>query len=294
MKKSANRHNEMANELKDEGKIAEAIDHYLKAIEADPQWSPPWYNLGLLHKYQCDWEQSLRCNQKAAELDPEDEAAWWNLGIAATAIGNWNEARRAWRTYGIKIPDGDGPIEEDFGFTPIRLNPDCDGEVVWCDRIDPARAIIKNIPLPDSEHRYKDLVLHDGAPCGYRMLEGKEVPVFDELQLLLPSEFGTYTITVDGATTDDVEVLVDLTLEGDLFAEDWSNLRLICRACSEGNPSNEAHDHDHDYGAHENRRVAIAARSENEVHQILKRWKEKAPNVEIVEVACALTPALVN
>src|SRR5262249_5113786 len=246
---NANRHIEKAIELEKAGKIAEAMKYYRKAIEAEPHWSVPWYNLGLLHKYQGNWKESLRCNQKAAALDPQNEAAWWNLGIAATAVGNWSEARRAWKTYGISLPEGDGPIENDFGLTPIRLNPDDRGEVVWCRRIDPARAIIENIPLTESGHRYGDLLLHDGAPNGYRQLEGKEVPVFDELELLIPSQFGTYEVTIDGAGSDEIEMLVEMTSASGLFAEDWSaNIRVLCLACSEGRPFDDKHKHEPDHG----------------------------------------------
>src|SRR6185436_9533696 len=177
MKVFASHYNEKAGELKDEGNIAEAIVYYEKAIKAAPDWSVPWYNLGLLYKYEHNWSESLRCNRRAAELDPQDEAAWWNLGIAATALNNWPEARRAWKAFGIELPEGEGPIEEDYAATPISLNSTDGGEVVWCRRIDPARAIIDSIPFPKSGHRYSDLLLHDGAPNGYRMIQGQEVPV---------------------------------------------------------------------------------------------------------------------
>jgi len=288
----ASRHLEKALKYEKNGRTADAIDHYQKAIKSAPRWSVPWYNLGLLHKYHCNWEQSLRCNQKAAALDPKDEAAWWNLGIAATALGDWAEARRAWKTFGVPISEGDGPIEEDFGITPIRLNPDDGGEVVWCKRIDPARAIIRNIPFPESGHRYGDLVLHDGAPVGHRKLNGRDVPVFNALELLIPSEFGTYTVTVDGATSEEVEVLVELASEKKLFAEDWSQIRVICKVCSEGHPPELKHEHDRD--PKPDRLVTFAAHSEDEVREMLRRWQEKTPNAEIVEVECSLEPAFVN
>ena len=90
----ASKHNDRANQLKDDGQFPAALEYYQKAIKADPIWSVPWYNLGLLHKYLHDWNESLRCNQKAVKLNPKDEGAWWNLGIAATALKDWAEARR--------------------------------------------------------------------------------------------------------------------------------------------------------------------------------------------------------
>ncbi|MGH9939625.1 MAG: tetratricopeptide repeat protein [Blastocatellia bacterium] len=124
------RHNEKAIKLEERGHIAEAVKYYQKAIKLWPAWSVPWYNLGLLRKRQHNWRESLRCNQKAVTLDPSDQAAWWNLGIAATALEDWAEARRAWKGFGAKIPDGEGPIEMEIGATPIRINPDDAPEVV--------------------------------------------------------------------------------------------------------------------------------------------------------------------
>lgn len=299
MRADAGRYNAKAARLKDQGRVDEAIEQYRKAIKADPRWSVPWYNLGLIYKYQRHWADSLECNRKAAKFDPTDGPAWWNMGIAATALGDWAEARRAWAGFGIELPPGDGPIEMKIGLTPIRLNPDTEPEVVWCQRIDPARAIIDNIPLPESEHRYGDLLLHDGAPMGTRKLHDHEVPVFNELQILEQSEFGTYEASIDGATSKDVELLVELAHEQNLAAEDWSaNIRRLCKACSEGRPFDDEHkgEHNHDRapGPMSDRRIAIAALREEKVHHLLELWREKAPHAEIVAVECALLPAYIN
>jgi hypothetical protein len=285
----ASKHNDRANQLKDAGQVAEAIAAYQKAIEADPSWSAPWYNLGLLYKYQSAWEESLRCNQRAVELNPKDEGAWWNLGIAATALQNWVEARRAWQTYGIKIPAGDGPIEMQLGPTPIRLNPDEESEVVWCDRIDPARAVIQSIPLSDSGHRYGDIVLHDGAPNGYRKFDDQEVPVFDALELWQPSAFGTFVITLDNVTDTEMESLEQLFDAHDLVSEEWStSIQLLCRACSEGRPFSD--EHQHDPIQLDNRHLAVAAMSGDQLHTILQQWQETVSDVIVVEVSCELEP----
>jgi len=94
------------------------------------------------------------------------------LGIASTALEDWKTARQAWNHFGLEL-DING-IEPDLcmGRAPIRLNPDGNGEVVWGRRIDPARTIIENVPLPESNHRYNDWVLNDGAPIGQRISNG--------------------------------------------------------------------------------------------------------------------------
>ncbi|HKQ77346.1 MAG TPA: tetratricopeptide repeat protein, partial [Blastocatellia bacterium] len=286
------RHNEKAVKLQQHGQIAEAVEYYQKAIKLWPSWATPWRNLGLLRKDRRNWRESLRCFQKAVALDPSEQAAWWNLGIAATALEEWAEARRAWKGFGIDIPEGEGPIEMEIGVTPIRINPYEGAEVVWCRRIDPARAIIDCVPLSQSEHRYGDLLLHDGAPSGFRKLDGKEVPVFDELQLLTPSEYGTFEIIVAGVSPEDVESLTDLADERGLAAEDWSsNLRIICKACSEGSITGK---HTHDLGQTTYRHIGFAALSEIQLREILRKWLATKPGARIEEINCLLDPAFTH
>jgi hypothetical protein len=286
------RHNENAIKLQEGGQIAEAVKFYQKAIKLRPAWSVPWYNLGLLRKRQRDWRESLRCNQKAVALDHSDREAWWNLGIAATALEDWAEARRAWKEFGMEIPDGEGPIKMEIGLTPIRINAYEEAEVVWCRRIDPARAIIVCVPLPQSEHRFGDLLLHDGAPNGSRKLDGREVPVFDELQLLTASEYGTFEVIVSGVAPEDVESLADLASERGLAAEDWSsNLRIVCKACSEGWLDAK---HRHDVDQIDYRRIGFAALSEIQIREILRRWLAEKRLAKIEEIDCLLEPDIIN
>lgn len=58
-----------------------------------------------------------------AQAATNGEASWRNLGIAATALSRWDVARRAWRNYGLDVPDADSPIGGNFGNGPVRINP---------------------------------------------------------------------------------------------------------------------------------------------------------------------------
>src|SRR5690606_30084312 len=128
---------------------------------------------------------SLRHNLRAIELaDEKSQAPYWNAAIAATGLGDWPEARKLWAACGIKIPEGEGPIEDDYGIAVVRLNPWHGGETVFARRIDPARARLLNVPLQESGHRFGDIVLHDGAATGHRFDGQREVPVFNELSRL--------------------------------------------------------------------------------------------------------------
>jgi hypothetical protein len=261
--------NERGRTADDTGHADRARRYYRLATKVDLSWSVPFYNLGLLEKYARRWEDSLRHNQNAAALDPKDEAAWWNLGIAATALRNWPEARRAWHGFGIDIPDGTGVVEMPVVAACVRLNPNGDGEVVWGDRIDPARIVLLNVPLAESGHRFHDIVLHDGAQNGSRMRDGREYPVFDALSIWQPSDYSTFEVSLNVPNQSDEDRLVELCREYKIGVEDWSTVDMICAECSRGNP-----------GPHDckrkpestNRKYALAAKSEDELQTLLTAW----------------------
>ena len=264
-----------ARALEDAGDSDGAIAMYGRAIAVDPDKSESFYNLGLIYKYRNEWAKSLDANRRACELDPEDEASRWNLAIAATALRDWGTARLAWKNQGIQFDSEEGPIVDDFGQTPVRLNPDGGAEVVWTRRIDPVRARIENIPLPESGYRFGDIVLHDGAPVGYRMLGERECPVFNVLELFEPSGLSTFQLAIDLATPEDAAQLLERFSAANIDVEDWtSSYRIICRQCSEGRP-HEQHDHHASDGPDEwtvHRRIGIAAASSHAIEALLQTW----------------------
>jgi tetratricopeptide (TPR) repeat protein len=227
--------NERARAADHDGRWDDAEALYREAIDLDPVWAIPWYNLGLVYKRQRRWDESLVCNRQAVRLDERDQAANWNLGIAATAVGEWRIARDAWQRVGLRFPDdSEGFVDLRLGAVPVRVNPQTAPEVVWCRRLDPARARILNVPLPQSERRYGDLVLHDGAPVGERVVDGMAVPMFEEIALLQPSSYATFTVTVAAPAAEAMAQLTTLLASHEAVAEDWSqSVSTLCTTCSD-------------------------------------------------------------
>ncbi|MCG8610014.1 MAG: hypothetical protein MI864_05715 [Pseudomonadales bacterium] len=238
-----------------------------------------------MYKYQNEWEKSLKFNEKAYELDPEDEAARWNLAIAATALRKWKLARKAWIDNGISIEPGDEPISMNFGMTPVQLNPEGSGEVVWATRIDPVRARIDSIPYKESGFRHGDIVLHDGAAVGYREVGDREYPVFNVLELFEESSFSTFIATVEIKRDQDLDKLQNLFAETKHDFEDWTmNIRAICRQCSEGKP-HEHHDEELIDEWVSERTLGIAAFEGLSLNDVFDEWKKithaKLINIEV-------------
>lgn len=267
------------NELDRLGNALAAEQKYLDAARHDPSWSAPFYNLGLLCKYQRRWAESLAYNERATELAPEDVDAWWNLGIAATAVGAWDTARRAWVACGLTPPPGDGPPDFNLGHTPIRLDPDGDAEVVWAQRVDPARARIVSIPLPSSAYNWGDMILNDGAPEGGRVVDGREYLVFNALERLQSSPYRKFVLELATSDRAAIAALEDLAHEMDAAAEDWGqSTRTLCKACSLGTP------HEHPDASHAPAHPAcgLAARDAEHADRILAAWLSQQPQADLV------------
>ena len=72
--------------LSEEGEIDAALKKYREALALDFSWATTHYNIGLIHKYRSEWEESFRYNKRAVELDPDDDASNWNLAIVINGI----------------------------------------------------------------------------------------------------------------------------------------------------------------------------------------------------------------
>ena len=153
----------------------------------------------------------------------------WASGSARAPAG------RAWH----KMSPGDGPIEMRIGPSRSACRRE-NAEVVWCDRIDPCRAIIHSVPLPESEAPLRRSAAHDGEARGRRQFGNDSVPVFDELDVLERSAYGTWEIVVRCADPEQLQSLIAELKRAELGVEDWTgSVQMLCAACSLGEP----HDH---------------------------------------------------
>jgi hypothetical protein len=158
-----------------------------------------------------------------------------------------------------------------LGAIPVRVAVADHPEVVWCSRIDPARAVLLNVPTPETGRRFKDLVLHDGEPRGVRRLEGVELSVVDELAVLTPSSFQTWCVTVEARSLEDRDALLASLKHGDGAAEDWTDsLQFYCKSCSEGStvPENHAHASPDDGPWRVERSFGVAVHSEHDLNPL--------------------------
>lgn len=260
-----------------------------------------WFEAGLYSKARRNWQDSVERNRRALELfEPRDakdfdgvNPAAWNLGIAATAVSDWATARRAWSAYGLDgLAPGPEPIDVDYGLAPIRLNPDRpslphevpfnigEAEVVWCWRRSPAHAVIASVPLPESGHRFRDVILHDGEPKGTRRHGDREVSVFDEIERLQESAIPTWQVLLSGVVKGDLERLTDLLGPQGLGVDEWSGMRILCSECSHGSPD-EAHSHE---PLREDQTRLGLAGPEGDLQNSINTWLTERPHITLLDL----------
>jgi len=236
---------------------------YKQLSKLDNLSDEDWFNIGLFYKFNKNWKESIEANLKAIELNPKNEGANWNLGIAYTALSDFNNSMKYWKFFDVEIESITGFSKTPLGLIPIRL---FNGDVVWCERLDPARTKIITTPLPDSEHNYNDILLNDGVPDGYRKINGKEIPVFNEIECLVKSKYKTYSLKIFSEKDLIVEYINTIK---DKHVENWTDsLRFICNACSKGI---------HDYTSHTKLEkedylwLGIAVQNKSELDNIINK-----------------------
>lgn len=242
-------------------------------VETDPrQAAILWFDAALAYKFARDWQKAYELGKEAASRVPRgvQNPAFWNLGIAATVLKDWKTARDAWDGYGVGLPAGEGEINEHLGATCVRIRTDAGEEVVWAVRLCPTRARVTSVPFHPSR-RFGEIVLHDGAPNGERVMNEQRYPVFDELMLFAPSESPTLAVQVTTGTDADTEALSDLFQDNGFGAEPLSSRINLCKCCSEGSVAQEP---SFEAGSQQ---VLLGGVAQEPARALLDRWREAAP-----------------
>jgi hypothetical protein len=88
----ADAHNNLGTALQDLGRIAEAGACYRRALEFQPNFAEAHSNLGNVYKAQGSLAEAIACYRRALHLAPELADAHNNLGAALEQQGNLSEA----------------------------------------------------------------------------------------------------------------------------------------------------------------------------------------------------------
>lgn len=186
------------------------------------------FNLGVVQKFRGEWAACRETFRFVLRQRPSD-AARWNLGIACTALRDWAGAREAWTGLGMPVPPGEGDYAAPGERTPVRLptapEAPVQAEVVWGDRLCPARVRLIGMPRFGGPAGFGDVVLVDGVPVGHAPRDdGTQVSIFEALEVFERRPGTLYRIAGPLAAAPPVDALVaDLRARGYAVA-DWTGL----------------------------------------------------------------------
>jgi hypothetical protein len=149
------------------------------------------------------------------------------------------------------------------------------GDVVWGERVEPDRAVLRSIPDPNAGFHWLDEIVVIPEPVTQVELSGIAYPVFEAHGRAEGSGIPTIVVTVACAGPEDAARLAALVQERGWRAEDWTEeLRVVCASCIDGSPG-PWHRHDAQ-GRLQARTIAVAGRSP-EVEMVLRRWEAERP-----------------
>jgi protein O-mannosyl-transferase len=126
-------HNNLGRALASVGRTTEAIDHYERAIALAPGFAPAHYNLGVALVGVGKTSDAIPHLERAAELRPDQAEVHAKLGIALQVMGRMREALDHQEQAALLAPDDIG-ILNNVAWLLATLAPDQGG--------DPSRAVM--------------------------------------------------------------------------------------------------------------------------------------------------------
>ena len=88
-------HANLANALSDSHHVDEAIKHFARAIELNPQYAPAYNGLATMYYNNKRYDEAIQNARKAIQLKPDYAMGYYNLGISLIQVNKLGEARTA-------------------------------------------------------------------------------------------------------------------------------------------------------------------------------------------------------
>ncbi|HOY19760.1 MAG TPA: hypothetical protein PLC89_20775 [Haliscomenobacter sp.] len=252
-----------AREYDAQGDVYNAVKLYKRCIKLLPEWVEPYMYLAEIYKKRAEWKPALYYAKKALSLDASLADTWWTLGITAVALGKARLANSVWSKF--------GPSNPRAALISLQLTHSGIFEMIWAKPLDRARAQITSIPHPDSDRHFLDTVIFDRQVIGYNVANRRRYPVHAELGLLQRSAYFTFSCWLETPAQKDVKTLERLCIEANLGFEVWSKAAKVQKQVYR-DKLQEFYSGDIFQKTEEDLLIAIAAKQEAHVEQVLRAW----------------------
>ena len=248
----------------------QAVKILRKLVKERPSWATPNYWLAKIYKQRREWKPCLHYSQRAVECDPKELECWEWMGLAAAALGRWPMARKAWMKLGFPYSLQEGIAEPQLGGIVVCLNEKTRPEIVWANRMDPARARLESVPQPSSGFHHQDILLIERAENMHHILGTHKIPVFRVIERLKDSRIPTFSVELHTQENSEVQLLAHLCHQQRLGFDNWSmaNRQMSIRQNEqinyykmESEPSGST------------TLIGLAARKKITIHKVLQEWK---------------------
>ena len=254
------------------GDVYTAVKLLKKTIRIDPEWVDPYVALGHIYHRRREWKPAFHYWKQAVALDADDREAWWHLSLAATGLGRKQVAASVWAKFGLDRVDLTQPLS-------LEVKNATGYEILWMQPLDAARGRILSIPHPDSQLRYRDLMLYDRrGQTGTNVAGRRRVAVYPSLDRLKRSAYRTFSCLLLTSDKEAITELEKLCYEAALGFEVWSNASHATRLNPDEASARERRDYPEYYNDlvprtdHGTALVALAAIHPAEVERVLNAW----------------------
>ncbi|MEM9991280.1 MAG: hypothetical protein AAF738_05910 [Bacteroidota bacterium] len=226
--------------------------------------------MSIVYSKRKEWKPAFYYSQKTVECNPANRTAWWNLGLAAVVLQRWKTMRLAWQQLGHTQPNLSKWI-------PVQMAHQRFKEVVWVKPLDLVRARVESIPHPFSRRRYGEIILHDRSSIGNLIVEQRQVPIYQEVELLERSFFDTYSVLLHTNDINHIDLLNRLCQKAELGFDNWTNTNQLHANTARNNKveyyskqffKDASPEHTPDYHV-----IGMAAKQKAAIVEVLEAWR---------------------
>ncbi|MEG4272821.1 MULTISPECIES: TIGR04372 family glycosyltransferase [unclassified Microcoleus] len=156
-----------ANQLKQEGKLEEAIASYRQAIDQNPNFYLSHHNLGEALAKLDRWQEAVTCYDRAIQLNPNSVWSYYNLGEALAKLCRWDDSIASYRR-ALELSPDFYKFYSSLGAALCKLGRSEEAAALYCQAAD---SLVKQQRWDEADNCYSQAInLNPSVKDDYRNL----------------------------------------------------------------------------------------------------------------------------